>query len=180
MKEAPGTERVIGRGHQSNVDTPRGRAFSLVELVIVVVIVGVIAAIAVPRLTRGASRAGESALAGDLRVLREAMALYVAEHDGHPAHERDVADLLTLYSNASGATTATAPDTTNGIVYGPYVRAVPPLPVGSNRGETKFKDGANPGDKDGGGWWYGKTAGEIRANLGSDELDSKGVPFNEY
>ncbi len=61
----------------------RNSAFSLLELVIVVVIIGIIAAIAIPRMSRGARGADESALKGDLAILRNAIDLYAAEHGGN-------------------------------------------------------------------------------------------------
>ena len=63
------------------------RAFSLVELVIVLVIIGIVAAIAVPRITRGATRASAVALRSDLATLRNAIEL--AEIVVHCALHRD-------------------------------------------------------------------------------------------
>src|SRR5436853_5689456 len=57
---------------------PRG--FSLIELVIVVVIIAIIGAIAIPKMSRGAQGAGDSALIQDLSVLRAALDLYNTEH----------------------------------------------------------------------------------------------------
>ena len=63
---------------------PQGKSkrsgFSLIELVIVVVIIGIIAAIAIPRLSRGSQGAADSALSGNLAVLRAAIELYATEH----------------------------------------------------------------------------------------------------
>ena len=42
--------------------------FSLLELVIVVVIIGIVAAIAIPRMSRGTAGASDSAVSGDLAV----------------------------------------------------------------------------------------------------------------
>ena len=52
------------------------KGFSLIELVIVVVIIGIIAAIAIPKMSRGSAGASDSALTGDLTVLRNAIELY--------------------------------------------------------------------------------------------------------
>src|SRR5919112_1210242 len=62
--------------------SPRRRGFSLIELVIVVVIIGIIAAIAIPRMSRGTAGAADSALSGNLNVLRNAIELYATEHGG--------------------------------------------------------------------------------------------------
>ena len=56
------------------------QAFSLVELVVVVVILGILASIAIPRLSRGSTGARESALNADLRTLQNAIQCYAVEH----------------------------------------------------------------------------------------------------
>ena len=65
-----------GRG----IGEQRRKAFSLIELVIVVVIIAIIGAIAIPKMSRGAQGAGDSALIQDLSVLRAALDLYNTEH----------------------------------------------------------------------------------------------------
>ena len=104
----------------------RGRGFSLLELVIVVVIIAIIAAIAVPRLSRGTAGAADSALKGDLAVLRNALDLYNAEHNGSYPAVATFVEQLTTYTDAAGAAQATR-DTTH--IYGPYIRNIPALPL---------------------------------------------------
>ena len=111
----------------------RRRGFSLLELVIVVVIVGIIAAIAIPRMSRGSAGAADSALSGNLAVLRNAIDLYGAEHDGTLPGATTIANQLTLYTTSAGATSATK---TGAYIYGPYVRTIPALPVGAKKGEN--------------------------------------------
>src|SRR3954453_19452292 len=101
---------------------PQG--FSLIELVIVVVIIGIIAAIAIPRLSRGSAGAADSALLGNLAVLRNAIDLYATEHGGtYPALATFDAQ-LTQFTDAPGGAAA-AKDTTH--VYGPCLRKMPVL-----------------------------------------------------
>src|ERR1035437_8198219 len=100
----------------------KASGFSLLEMMLVVVIIGLIAAIAIPRMSRGAAGAGDSALAGSLAVMRDAIDRYAAEHGGaFPTVANFVAN-LTTYTDASGAAQATK-DTTH--IYGPYLRQVP-------------------------------------------------------
>src|SRR5437899_6643990 len=112
----------------------RGGAFSLIELVIVVVIIGIIAAIAVPRMSRGAAGAGDSALAGDLATLRNAIDLFQTEHGGtYPTDPTTIANQLMQFTDDAGAPQA-AKDATH--IYGPYIRVIPTLPVGSRKGQV--------------------------------------------
>jgi prepilin-type N-terminal cleavage/methylation domain-containing protein len=103
------------------------RGFSLIELVIVVVIIGIIAAIAIPRMSRGTAGAGDSALGGNLNVLRNAIELYASEHGSKfptGATGADVEKLLTQYSDESG--TDVGATKTAARIYGPYLRKIPP------------------------------------------------------
>ncbi len=151
----------------------RRRGFSLLELVIVVVILGIIGAIAIPRLSRGAAGAADSALTSNLAVLRNAIDLYAAEHNGNFPSVADFSDQLLLYSDVQGNTNATA-DTTH--IYGPYLRAIPPLPVGTEAGSTTVDASIGAGV----GWLYNETTGEITAALAATETDSTGTPYADY
>lgn len=153
--------------------------FSLIELVIVVVIIGIIAAIAIPRMSKGATAAGESALAGNLTVLRNGIELYHTEHGGGDTDWPKVANIatqLTGFSKQDGTSQATK-DVANGFVFGPYVRGtIPALPVGAKKGKSGIAAaaGANVG------WEYDETTGEIKASCPDTELDSNGKKFNTY
>ncbi|MEZ6317579.1 MAG: prepilin-type N-terminal cleavage/methylation domain-containing protein [Phycisphaerales bacterium] len=58
------------------------RAFSMIELVIVVVIIGIIAAIAIPRFEGMTDNARGRRLIADLDTLQKAAELYTVEHGG--------------------------------------------------------------------------------------------------
>ena len=164
------------------------RGFSLIELVIVVVIIGIIAAIAIPRMSRGSQGATESALAGSLSVLRNAIDLYQTEHqafpaavtgDGQAVFERQ----LTKYTDGSGASNLTGTKDSSH-TYGPYLRKLPPLPVGptAKKGQSTVRVALDT-DVPGTGteaWIYYPTSGEIKANLAATDVDGKGTPYNEY
>ena len=151
-------------------------AFSLVELVIVLVIVGVIAAIAVPRLTRGATNAARTAVRSDLASLRNAIELYRAEHEGSFPTLNSFTAQMVHFSNVGGTSFATSADVGNGIVYGPYLAAIPPLPVGVRKGAMGVA-GANAADV---GWIYNETTGVIRPNTTLTEVDSSAVLYRNY
>ncbi len=150
--------------------------FSLIELVIVVVIIGVIAAIAIPRLSRGTDGAAESALIADLAVMRKAIDLYVTEHTGTlPTLAGFEAQMLAYTDPLGNASTTSG----GGFTYGPYLRSLPPLPLGAKKGENGVKappaNGVGPY-----GWVYDQAAGTIVANTASSKMDANDLPFNEY
>jgi len=166
--------------------------FSLVELVIVVVIIGIIAAIAIPRISRGAGGAGEAALRGNLKALRDAIDRYAAEHDGDfPGSKADglggaansaqaFINQLTKYSDAAGGVSL-SPAATHTL--GPYIRRIPPLPVGGNQGKDGVAiDASNTPPLvvvSSDGWVYNPTTGEIIANSDDPNHDSR-LTFDEY
>ena len=147
--------------------------FSLLEMMLVVVIIGLIAAVAIPRMSRGAAGAGDSALGGNLAVMRDAIDRYAVDHGGtYPAVATFTAQ-LTQYSSAAGATNATKDAT---YMYGPYLRKVPPLPVGAAKGSTGVAAAAASGV----GWIYTAASGNISANTTGTETDSNGTLYSSY
>jgi general secretion pathway protein G len=135
------------------------RAFSLIELVIVIIILGVISAIAIPRMISGADNADVTAMQADLAVLRSAMEMCRYEHAGFPADAVEFVDWMT--TTVSGK--------------GPYIIKIPPLKTGAQSGETAVKIITNDppllGDVSAGfGWLYNATTGGIFAN-DVDHLD---------
>lgn len=157
--------------HKRSSGTRSG--FSLIELVIVVVIIAIIGAIAIPRMSRGAAGAADSALTGNLSVLRSAIDLYQTEHGGTFPQAANIEAQLTQYTDATGT-----PNPTKGgaFIYGPYIRKVPPLPVGAKKGQTGIAtaDGATIG------WIYEEAAGNIKANTSATERDDSGKLYSDY
>jgi len=182
------------RGLQTSLSANAARtsAFSLTELVIVVVIIGIVAAIAVPRLSSGARGADESALIGSLSAMRRAIDIYSAEHQGEfPGRKGDggsgaantaaaFISQMTKYSKVDGHV-ASARDAEH--PFGPYLRSVPPLPVCANKGSmTVLIDVTNspplvvPGTQ---GWVYNPRTGEIIGNC--DDANGDGSrAYDEY
>lgn len=151
------------------------RGFSLIELVIVVVIIAIIAAIAIPRMSRGAAGATDSALSADLRTLRNAVDLYAQEHGGtYPTitNINATPGALTAYSDDQGNLQATPG---GNYIYGPYLRTIPGLPLGTNKGAGTFGalGAANVG------WAYDSGTGTIQANTGT-LTDAKSKLYTSY
>ena len=162
------------------------RAFSLLELVIVVAILGILAAIVVPRLSHSIEGAAESALKANLRIVRTAIEMFAVEHGGIlPGSVTDGTNAagtaqsfrwqLWYCSNSDGITSET-----NQIDYpfGPYLNKFPKGLLGPGQGRiavVMVDDGvaltgeANPINP----WKYDYTTGEFIFNWNA--LSSNGV-----
>ncbi len=161
-----------------NFQSRPARGFSLIELVIVVVIIGIIGAIAVPRMSRGAKGASDSALTANLTVLRNALDLFATEHGGQYPPAANMPDALLEYTTAEYDSTPGAKSATN--IYGPYIRAIPKLPVGASKGNNGFIATGTIGADDTKGWYYNETTGAVQANNAAGDADEAGVDYNTY
>lgn len=123
----------------------------------VVVILAAIAAIAIPRLSRGSQGSAETATARDVQVLQKAIDLYAAEHNGAFPNSAMIEDQLTLYTDAAGSTSKSkaSPHT-----FGPYLRKVPAVPTGPNKGNRNISTAPGLGV----GWIYDPAEGTITPN----------------
>ena len=118
--------------------------FSLLELVIVIVIMGILAAVAIPKMSRASKSAGEAAAESNLKLLKVAIEQYAAEHDGtYPTVAAFVNQITTKISD-----------------YGPYIDEIPEMTTGDEKGSTTVA----AADADGVAWIYDEDTGEIEAN----------------
>jgi prepilin-type N-terminal cleavage/methylation domain-containing protein len=163
-------------------------AFTLVEILIVVVLLGVLAAIVVPSLTGSVLSSRDSALAGDIRLLRTFILVYTAQHlevpPGYPNGDPRAApdgtvfrDQATLSSNEAGQT---APLGTAGFRLGPYLSRVPRNPFNGLDTVQMLGNGeAFPGvGDDTYGWIYRPASREIKP--GNSGTNLQGLPYYEY
>lgn len=157
------------------------RAFSLVELVIVVVIIGIVAAIAVPRMAGASSGASRAALRATLANVRAAMEVYYAEHGAYPGaisagapDGESFVGQLTQYTDESGNyhTTYGTP-----YLFGPYLRA--PFPENPFNSLVTVHVKANASDDDpapGAAGWVAVIAnGHFGINASNSDLESVGI-----
>ena len=89
--------------------TAARRGLALTELVVVLVVLATVALVAVPRLSQADTTDSETAVRGDLAVLRNAIELYAADHDG-------------AYPPLDGFTAALTGSVDG---HGPYLQAIP-------------------------------------------------------
>ena len=166
----------------------KARAFTLIEILVVVVLLGVLAGIVLPLIAGGAISARESALASDLQMLRRYVLMYRAQHlevaPGYPNGDTTQApnavaffEQMTLSSNASGQT---APVGTPGFNRGPYLMKMPVNPLNNLDTLEVLADGvafpANGNDSH--GWVYKAATAEIRAD--STGANSAGKAYYDY
>ena len=149
-------------------------AFTLVEILIVVVILGIIATIVIGIFNNTVDDARAKALKDNLRNMRSQIQVYNAEHGTYPTLA-DFEQQMVLYSDQLGNTSNTRSALFR---YGPYISAMPRLPVGVNQGTFGVTSSASY--TAGFAWGYNPLTGEFRANLPDTDVDQDGVKFNTY
>jgi general secretion pathway protein G len=123
------------------------KAFTLVELVVVVLIIGIIAAVAAPRMFDTAKDARESSTRQSLIVLRDAIELYNSRNSAYPT----VAALKTALAT---------------YLNGPF----PAVQIGNNRNADVVASTQDPiatPEAGTAGWVYNPTTGSISVNEGT-------------
>jgi prepilin-type N-terminal cleavage/methylation domain-containing protein len=164
------------------------RAFTLVEILIVVVLLGILAGVVLPMVSGSAISARESALAHDLQMLRRYVLIYTSQHleiapgypDGDTAQaptEQAFVDQITLSSNSNGQTAAIG---TPGFPRGPYLMKIPVNPLNHKNTVEVLGDGAAfPANADGShGWIYKPETAEVRGDCGG--TGGSGKPYYDY
>ncbi len=127
------------------------RAFTLIEMVVVVLILGIVAAVAVPRMFNTADSAGENATRQQLALLRTSIELYRSTNGAYP------------------------PGTDFAVELQPFLRGPFPSPqLGAVRGLNGVLIDANAdtaveaaaaAPPAGNGWVYKPANGDIKLNL---------------
>ncbi len=107
------------------------RQMTRFELLLVLVTLGIVSAIAIPRMSSGADPSVESLLSTNLSVLRNALEQYCTEHRGSYPPAGSVSEALLGYSDETGTIFLSRRDVDRGMTFGPYLHAVPPMPVES-------------------------------------------------
>ena len=130
------------------------KAFTLIELLIVVVILGILAAVVVPQFADASSDSRLSALKINLRIIREQIECYMRQHNGdYPTNVAQFERQMTEQTYADGS---------SGTECGPYLQSIPENPFGNSNAIKPVLNGS-------GGWYYDKTTGEFRANDGAHD-----------
>jgi prepilin-type N-terminal cleavage/methylation domain-containing protein len=180
--------RVKTMSNQKKLIIYERKAFTIIEILIVVVILGILAAVVMPMVSEGAISARVSALATDIQLLNRFILVYKAHHlevpPGYPngqtssdPTEQAFIDQATLVSNTSGQTAAIG---TSGYERGPYMERIPINPLNKLRTIQMLGNGESfPSDGDNShGWIYKASTGEIHAD--SPGTDENGKKYYEY
>ena len=138
------------------------KAFTLIEVLIVVVIMAVLAATIIPQFSTSTQDAKESQLGFNVHTLRSQIELYKVHHLGnYPAITGAALPQLTSETDAQGNFNSGASDPAT-YPYGPYVDGeLPNNPF--NDDNTVIAGAAGPGDGTS-GWKYDANTGGIWPN----------------
>jgi len=164
------------------------KAFTLVEILIVVLILGILAAIVLPRFSNASAVARASMLADDLRIIRMQLVVYKSQHidvpasypDGDPTAAPTEQAFISQMTQASNIYGETAAPGTAGYDYGPYLREVPENPVNGKNTVQIIPDGQPfpaAGD-DSHAWIYKPSTMEFKAD--SPGADEDGEAYFDY
>ena len=164
------------------------RAFTLVEILVVVVLLGILAVVVLPLVAGSSISAKESALALDLQMLRRYVLIYKSQHlevgPGYPngdttqaPTEQTFIEQMTMSSNPAGQTAAVG---TVGFVRGPYLMKIPVNPLNNLNTVQMLGDAENfPGNADNShGWIYKASTSEVRSD--SIGTNRNGKPYYDY
>ena len=147
------------------------RAFTLVEVLIVLAIIGILAAIIIPEFQDHAQKARETTAKDNLRILRTTIERYAAEHNGVPPGYTNNDPLQGLADYPTFRAQLLGPDG--------YLSEFPENPFNGNNYISLVADGAAiPEGLGAGGYYYKPQTREVVIDhLGTD---SEGVPYREY
>lgn len=164
------------------------KAFSLVELVIVVAVLGILAAIVLPTFQGYVTTAKEAAAKDNLRILRSAIKLYTAQHSGvppgypngdmqNPVSAWCVVAQLTEQTNAQGQLASSG---AAGCDRGPYIRDIPLNSFNENSQIQILQNNAAFPDQATGlyGWIYQPETKTIKLDWPGTDKD--GIRYYDY
>ena len=163
------------------------RAFTLIELMIVVSILGILAAIVIPEFQNHQKKARETQAKANLKLLRDAIERFYVDHGVPPGYlngdtsQAPSGIVLALHLQYYTSKTCQLSMTqTSTYRYGPYVKKIPPNPFNKLTNITIVPDGSpfpnTPYAEC--GWMYQGSTRKLR--LAYNQLDSEFINYYDY
>lgn len=168
----------------------RRKAFTLVEILIVVSILGILAAIVIPQYSSATIKAKEATAKEILQTLRGQIELYTISHNGFPpgyingseSASAGVSMIMQLkfYTNIQSVWSSIK---SAEYCYGPYIKQLPKNPFSGSWSVYALRKDPGNGDwpaanESSYGWLYYPSTKAIRLNTFGN--DSDGKPFQSY
>jgi general secretion pathway protein G len=172
---------------QETSDNMCKKAFTLIEIIVVVAILGILGAIVLPMIGNHVSHGKEAAARKALQMIRSQIELYRFEHQGlvpgyfvNPIGIKSQATYTQLYNQFIGTSTldgnAVSVKTPAGLYrYGPYLEKLPVNPFNIKStikyvpSATAFSAAADKST----GWLYKKETSEFRLNWTGTDSENK-------
>ena len=162
------------------------KAFTLMEILIVVAILGILAALTLPTFQDHITEAKEAAVKDNLRILRQQIEIYAAQHNGVPpgCYNEELGSFLftiqMIYSTNVSGQASGMPVKNDTHPFGPYISAIPSNPFNNIRiVKVLGDDDEFPTDATGNfGWIYKPSTKTIKLNWNG--TDTEGVPYFDY
>ena len=164
------------------------KAFTLVELILVVTILGILGALVLPTFQGHIAQAKETAAKDNLKIIRTQIEIYKMDHQGVPpgyinGSEAPTALLALQFTATTSVMGEVSPSTIPDGVYvnGPYLKKLPENPYNKISTivyvaqATAFADAV---DGTSSGWLYKKETAEFKINWPGN--DSKGTAYIDY
>ena len=161
------------------------KAFTLIEILIVVAVLGILAAVALPGFQDYAQKAKESNAKANLKILRGAIERYTAQHNGvPPGYQGDTLQPEGMYainqlvycSDLNGRIEGKTP--TGEYKYGPYLNNSKIINPFNNKFTCVFVNNFSETPDGTNGWLYHPNTREIRIDWPG--TDSKGIKYFDY
>ena len=171
----------------------RKKAFTLIEILIVVSVLGILAALVVPEFQDYSQKAKESNAKANLKILRNAIERYAAQHNGVPPGyflngDESVSAPRTAFINqlikATNLQGRSANPGTVGYPFGPYLTEIPANPFSGFNAINVLVDGQELPTQPLGdeappfAWIYKISMKIIKFNQSGE--DSQGVLYFDY
>jgi general secretion pathway protein G len=164
------------------------KAFTLVEVILVVTILGILGALVLPTFQGHIAKAREAAAKDNLRVMRNQIELYKLQHKGiQPGYLNGSgipeALMQLQFTGTTAETGAVSPSTIpiGPYIYGPYIKKLPENPYNKLSNITYVAEAtafSAAVDGTSSGWLYKKETGEFKVNWTG--TDSEGIAFYDY